>query len=118
VWNPEYQPSIQLETEVPEGSWTFDRSLGLPAMLVGNGDPRNPKGKRRFKKNFDHFRPSRVPEIDPAAQSLIDAQIATEREVCKFLGFARTADGKSHGKSHGKTLKSHPGKLTIPDCTA
>ena len=42
-----------------------------------------------FKKSSGHFRLTRVTEIYPVAQGIIEQKIASEREVCKFLEFTR-----------------------------
>ena len=46
--------------------------------------------ERCIKKSFGHFRPTRVTEIYPVAQGIVESETASEREVCEFLGIARS----------------------------
>ena len=44
-----------------------------------------------LKKSFNHFRPQRLAQLDPAAMSICRKKIASEREVCEVLDLNRSS---------------------------
>ena len=70
--------------------WPSWRKAGFSCAGTRSGTETCRARTRCPKKSFGHFRPARVTEIYPVAQGIIEDKIASEREVCQFLDFARS----------------------------